>query len=183
MFLGQNVIISSEEAQKIISYCEPLLEKSKLRNTSQSDSFVDNVNSNIIENKRISSNALLKIMPSDFGFLPELRNAISQFSNFTLKEDVPIKTNIIKYPTGGFLFKHDDTYHDGLRLVGVGNLNESYEGGLFKTDEEDLNIGTGNVAWFLPNLKHEVTKVTKGERWSIVFWLFNENLITKKVVI
>ncbi len=177
MFLGQSVIISSEESQNLISYAQPLLEESKLgsaANYSQAKSK---------NQKRRSYHIMRKVSPHHITFFDKLSESVSKYSNFILKDNIPIKTNIIKYPTGGFLYKHDDTYHEGLRLVGVGNLNEGYEGGIFKTDEKNLNLGTGNVAWFLPNLQHEVTEVLKGERWSIVFWLFNENLVINKAAI
>ena len=188
MFLGQSVIISSEESQKFISFSEPYLKEAKLKNTTDHSS-IDNKNT-----KRVSYIHGLKVLPEQLDivfnkegngktFWNTLSNSVKNYSNFLLKNDTPIRMDVLKYPTGGFLFKHDDTYHEGLRLVGVGNLNENYEGGLFKTDQGDLNKGAGNVAWFYPNLQHEVTKVTKGERWSIVIWLFNENLNIKKAVI
>ena len=78
------------------------------------------------------------------------------------------------------MYRHNDTYHEGLRLVGIGNLNEGYKGGEFQTDNGSLEYGRGNFGWFWPNVDHQVSKVEEGERWSMVVWLFNNNLEIKK---
>ena len=52
-------------------------------------------------------------------------------------------------------------------------LNENYNGGDFKIIDKFLNFKRGDILIFPSNFMfpHEVKKVTKGERWSIVSWL------------
>lgn len=86
-----------------------------------------------------------------------------------------------KYETGTEMRIHCDHIHtlfDGSRkgvpiLTILGCLNEDYEGGdliLFKDTKIDFK--TGDLLIFPSNFlyPHEVTKVTKGTRYSFVSW-------------
>jgi len=174
MFLGQNVILTVDQCNDLIEYAKPKLVKSTLGKGFRGENVDD-------PSRRVSSQTFCNIRPDNFEYLYDIiKHSVESLTEFKLKTDVKISTSIIKYPEGGFLYRHNDTYHEGIRLVGVGNLNENYKGGTFKTDKGDLNYGAGNIGWFWPNVEHEVTKIEEGERWSIVIWLFNKNLEIKK---
>ena len=86
-----------------------------------------------------------------------------------------------RYGPAGFMSKHcDNIHHSHGQTYGYPQatvlffLNDNYEGGDFYV--ADVNFGkpkSGSAIIFPSNFMfpHEVTKVTKGERWSIVSWL------------
>lgn len=84
---------------------------------------------------------------------------------------------ILKYNEGGFYKEHVDHFRSRPRtLSGILLLNNDYEGGniCFKLGNEDLIIDKAPnrfIVWpsnFI--YPHEVKKVTKGVRYSVVTW-------------
>ena len=174
MFLGQNVILTEDQCNDLIEYAKPRLVKSTLGKGFRGKNVE-------VPSRRASFQTFCNIKSNNFPYLYDIiKESVEAYTNFKLKTQDKITTSIIKYPKGGFLYRHNDTYHEGLRLVGVGNLNDSYKGGDFKTDNGLLKFGKGNFGWFWPNVEHEVTTIKEGERWSMVIWLFNNNLEIKK---
>ena len=174
MFLGQNVILTADQCNDLIEYAKPKLVPSTLGEGFRGKNV-------LVPNKRVSYSTFCNIKSDNFPHLYDIiRESVEAYTDFKLLTEDKITTSIIKYPVGGFLYKHNDTYHEGLRLVGIGNLNEGYKGGEFQTDNGSLNYGRGNFGWFWPNVDHQVSKVEEGERWSMVIWLFNNNLEIKK---
>ena len=168
MFLGQNVILTEDQCNDLIEYAKPRLVKSTLGEGFRGRNVE-------VPNKRVSYSTFCNIKSDNFPHLYDIiKESVEAYTDFK------ITTSIIRYPVGGFLYKHNDTYHEGLRLVGIGNLNEGYKGGEFQTDNGSLEYGRGNFGWFWPNVDHQVSKVEEGERWSMVIWLFNNNLEIKK---
>ena len=57
-------------------------------------------------------------------------------------------------------------------------LNDNYDGGEFVlyNPEEQLPKETGNIYTFPSVRLHEVKKIIKGERWSIIGFLHIDNL-------
>ncbi len=174
MFLGQNVILTADQCNDLIEYAKPKMIPSTLGEGFRGKNV-------LVPNKRVSYSTFCNIKSDNFPHLYDIiRESVEAYTDFKLLTEDKITTSIIKYPVGGFLYKHNDTYHEGLRLVGIGNLNEGYKGGEFQTDNGSLNYGRGNFGWFWPNVDHQVSKVEEGERWSMVIWLFNNNLEIKK---
>ena len=174
MFLGQNVILTADQCNDLIEYAKPKMIPSTLGQGFRGKNV-------LVPNKRVSYSTFCNIKSDNFPHLYDIiRESVEAYTDFKLLTEDKITTSIIKYPVGGFLYKHNDTYHEGLRLVGIGNLNEGYKGGEFQTDNGSLNYGRGNFGWFWPNVDHQVSKVEEGERWSMVIWLFNNNLEIKK---
>ena len=87
---------------------------------------------------------------------------------------------INRYGEGGFMKSHiDNIHHSHGQTFGYPQatvllfLNENFEGGEFLVSEEQPTIKTGEALIFPSNFMfpHEVKKITKGTRWSIVSWL------------
>ena len=87
------------------------------------------------------------------------------------------------YKIGNKFIKHRDNQYPGqLHNIGV-CLNDDYEGGEFVLyePEEVLPKKQGEIYTF-PSLRmHEVKEITSGERWSIISFLYVENLNIKKL--
>lgn len=82
---------------------------------------------------------------------------------------------LLHYKEGYYFKEHaDDRGGMGRSLTLTLNLNEDYEGGLFRflRGEFDVKLGTGDAVMFPSSFlfPHEVTEITSGERYSIVTW-------------
>jgi hypothetical protein len=82
---------------------------------------------------------------------------------------------LLHYKEGYYFKEHaDDRGGTGRSLTLTLNLNEDYEGGLFRflRGEFDVKLGTGDAVMFPSNFlfPHEVTEISRGERYSIVTW-------------
>ena len=102
-------------------------------------------------------------------------------TNLKIKKELD-KIYIHKYIEGQQFSKHADTYYKTqIHNVGV-CLNNDYDGGEFVlyNPEEPLPKETGNIYTFPSQRIHEVKKIIKGERWSIIGFLHIDNLDFQK---
>jgi hypothetical protein len=80
---------------------------------------------------------------------------------------------LCKYPEGGYLSPHADVDADAGSVTTSYAINEDYDGGNIRF-WENYNILSGeNTAHVYPSnhlFKHEITPVTKGERYSVITW-------------
>lgn len=94
---------------------------------------------------------------------------------------------ILKYETGGFIFKHKDDVTsfkgdpDFVKYFVIGLLNEDYEGGeFFVYDELDNPINfiktTGNMLVCQPTYYHEVKEVLSNTRYNFIAFIKNNYL-------
>lgn len=105
-------------------------------------------------------------------------NQIFNRFDYELTSD-KLASNVLKYQEGHFIYKHTDFDLDfPSRFCGlVIQLSDpsSYEGGDFNyylNDEKyTMNKEIGTAVVFRPDVYHEVTTVTKGERHSFVMWI------------
>ncbi len=123
-------------------------------------------------------------------FYDELKDIVSDvtdlYSEQQIKNDrvfVAQKTTdfrLNKYDKGGYMSRHcDNIHHSHGQMFGYPQasvllfLNDDFEGGQFIVSELHLNIHKGDALIFPSNFMfpHEVKKVTKGTRWSVVSWL------------
>ena len=111
-----------------------------------------------------------------------------------LATEEPLLIQVLKYKEGGFIYKHKDdvtTSLDGFvqaRYYFIILLNDDFEGGdflaynnqdeLYKLDKKAGNILIGD-----PTMYHEVTKVTKGERYSLICFIRQDQLKLKRTAI
>tara|TARA_R110000782_G_scaffold4340_3_gene15388 strand:- start:670 stop:1206 length:537 start_codon:yes stop_codon:yes gene_type:complete len=117
---------------------------------------------------------------------PLLKNSVIEVMNIYAKEHDRFSCvhhtdfRLNRYGVDGFMSPHcDNIHHSHGQTYGYPQatvlffLNDDYEGGDFYVAEEKYTPETGSALIFPSNFMfpHEVKKVTKGERWSIVTWL------------
>jgi len=87
---------------------------------------------------------------------------------------------INRYGVGGFMSNHvDNIHHSHGQQYGFPQatillfLNDDYEGGEIIIANKQFEPEKGSAIIFPSNFMypHEVLKVTKGDRWSMVCWL------------
>lgn len=86
------------------------------------------------------------------------------------------------FKTGHWFGKHNDERENRIYSVGV-MLNDNFEGGDFKLyndNEITLDKIIGNTYVFDAKLTHEITPITKGNRYSLI-WFLQQNHIKLKI--
>lgn len=94
------------------------------------------------------------------------------------------KIHFHKFVTGDWFGRHNDAIDNRMYAVGV-LLNENFEGGDFKLynpNEYTLNKTVGNAYIFESKIEHEITPILSGERYSLLWFLQKDNLITKTII-
>ena len=81
----------------------------------------------------------------------------------------------LRYSEGYYFKEHTDNGIGMTRILTCTlNLNSDYDGGVFRLlrGEFDVTLGEGDAILFPSNFMfpHEVTEITRGERYSIVTW-------------
>ena len=98
--------------------------------------------------------------------------------DFTATKTTDFRLN--RYDVGGYMSLHtDNIHHSHGQQYGYPQasvllfLNDDFKGGQFVVSNIHLNISKGDALIFPSNFMfpHEVKKVTKGTRWSIIAWL------------
>lgn len=103
-----------------------------------------------------------------------LSNELNPFKGIIYNE-IP-KYSFNKYETDDFLDWHSDGHEIfyGATLTYIIQLNHNYDGGHVKyiidNNEHIINKKKGSIFIFDSNIKHSVTKVTNGVRYSINAW-------------
>lgn len=93
--------------------------------------------------------------------------------------------HLFNYSIGDKFGKHRDIYYPGqVYNVGV-NLNDDYEGGDFILHEPYTVVKkeAGKLYTFKNTIPHEVTEVTKGNRYSLIGFYFYDNLNINQAVL
>lgn len=94
-----------------------------------------------------------------------------------LKEEI----HFHNFKTGDWFGKHNDERENRIYAVGV-MLNDDFEGGDFKLyndDEVTLEKVSGNAYVFDTKITHEITPITKGNRYSLLWFLQYEHIKLK----
>jgi hypothetical protein len=83
---------------------------------------------------------------------------------------------LLRYDEGQFYVQHTDSFKTSPRaLTVIISINDDYEGGEFCFFDRELSykLKKGSILMFPSNFMypHEITKVTKGTRYSIITWL------------
>ena len=122
--------------------------------------------------------ALLRELTSRVGrrLMPEIRKAFS----FRATRFEGFKVACYDAATGGYFSAHRDNLSPSTahrRFALTLNLNEEYEGGHLRFPEYGPNLyrpGMGGALVFSAFLLHEVLKVTKGQRFVLLSFLYGE---------
>ena len=114
------------------------------------------------------------------GFDIAVKDYISIHTRIKIQEYTNFRINC--YETGGFMKEHIDNIHHSHgqktgypHLTSLIFLNDNYEGGEFMMLDETYKpeVKQGSVIVFPSNFMydHEVKKVTKGNRYSVMTWI------------
>jgi predicted 2-oxoglutarate/Fe(II)-dependent dioxygenase YbiX len=92
-------------------------------------------------------------------------------------ESITIDTGyeLLRYKKGGFYHQHVDSFTHQPRALSLSfAINDDYEGGEwgFFDGQHNLKLAKGDAVLFPSNsmFPHEICKVTKGTRYSIITW-------------
>jgi hypothetical protein len=117
------------------------------------------------------------------------KNKLKEFdiSNILFENKLASSRSVIvnKYGTNGYFAKHKDDYskHTSWKyryktLIIQLSKSDSYRGGDLLVDDVSVDRTIGNTILFDASTYHELTKITEGERYSLVIW-FDRDDITK----
>ena len=100
----------------------------------------------------------------------------------------PTKLNLHHYTIGDEFGKHIDT-GTPIKEWNVGIiLNDNFDGGdyiIFDKNDNPIVIDKkiGNVCIFQSQIPHQVTPITKGERWAIAMFIHKFRMVQNKPII
>lgn len=105
---------------------------------------------------------------------------------FESETDVKIKNikkqiHFHKYENGDWFGKHNDIRDNRFYAVGV-LLNDNFDGGdfiMYNQNEQIINKKVGNTYLFDVRIEHEITPITKGNRYSLLWFLQYEHIKLK----
>ena len=118
-----------------------------------------------------------------------------RYKDFLLENDLvlldkSIKLMAIRYNEGDYLKKHDDVhsvYKRRYAVISQLSNDFDYSGGDFifhtKNDTVTFNRQIGNSSFFPVETNHEVKKITKGTRYSLIFFLCEGGFVNKKLTV
>ena len=165
----EEVLFTPEECNYLLSLAKEW-KVSKVQND-KDGKFLDNQHRNS-EQSRISNKQIEDLI------IPKIKklNIVSLSS----------ECDVIKYKVGSFFGKHKDNSRNGTKhrkqSVVIQLSEESdYEGGELIISNTVVNKTIGNTIVFDSGLIHEVTKLTKGTRYSFIGWV-TENNKTKQMI-
>jgi hypothetical protein len=123
------------------------------------------------------SSCLLPLDHSIHSDLQETYSEINNFFNFDISFAEPYE--IKRYQGGDYFGSHFDNYgalseniDRKLTIVVFLSKENSYEGGELNIFGKDIKIEQGSVVAFPSFFPHSVKKITSGERWSVITWLW-----------
>jgi hypothetical protein len=108
-------------------------------------------------------------------FLYGLQESLSRYNHF-LPKDIYTKVSgywLLKYMEGDFLSLHNDFQADSGSITMTYNINEDYEGGdliFWKNHKVETKKNTLHIFPSCFLYPHEITKVTRGIRYSAITW-------------
>lgn len=142
---------------------------------------------------RGSFNTTVGVIPPDDipdWFLPRIQ--FFGIKKFTFVNNLAVSRAAIVnlYGTGGYFARHRDDYaledHWVKRyktlIVQLSNPT-TYVGGDLLVDDVPIDRTVGNVAYFNSSVYHELTEITKGERYSLIIWLDRDDITDIKSII
>ena len=104
---------------------------------------------------------------------------LSEYNDIIPDGMKPLWINFIDYNVGVGLWEHKDGQGD---LTFISALNDDFEGGEVVIDGAKISLKQGDVVAFDgTKLKHGVSEVTKGNRYSLSIWLKESNTIDFKI--
>ena len=161
MILKQKILFSKEECESIISY---------------NDTHITNW---IMDDRKYNSQSITHSLETKWLF-DKLKTFFEEQSNIQIKKNKEV-IHFHKFTKGDWFGKHNDIRGNRLYAVGV-LLNDDFSGGDFKLynpTEIVLNKVIGNTYLFDVRIDHEITPILEGERYSLLWFLENEQIKTE----
>jgi hypothetical protein len=158
MIFVEKKIFSTDECESIISNAKGSLTKWKMIDRRYLSSQID-----FSENNKWIFERLSNFFESETGIEIEKNKEIIHFH---------------EYCEGDYFERHNDTRENRLYSVGV-LLNDEFEGGEFKihgSNQITIEKKAGNAYIFDTRIDHEVEKIFKGMRYSLIWFLQYENI-------
>ena len=160
----QQKIFTKEECEKIISYSKEI--KDTYDSLKEKIPGVNYFAYNIKNTKKYN------------WIFQRLLNFFTESTKLNIKK-LPNILHLHRYNENCVFVKHHDkNYPSRIWNVGV-QLSDDYTGGdlnLYYENKVTVGKEIGNSYIFEPEIFHEVTKITKGTRWSLILFLEKENI-------
>lgn len=163
--ISQKIIFTSDECKKIINY------HTEIHNIYDSS-----------KEKRLHVNYLAYNIPNNekYGWIFErILNFFIESTSLKINK-LPEIVHLHRYELNSeFIKHHDKNKPERMWNIGV-QLNEQYIGGnlnLFYDETVTVSKDMGTSYIFRPETYHEVTKITYGERWSLILFLHHDNIV------
>ncbi len=180
MILEQKVLLTPKECQDVIASCKDIWYPSLLGK----EEYKPKLRNSFVHIKKPRKGEAL---------YEYIQRGLSLVSEELVSEE-PLLIQILKYKKGGFIYKHKDDVTSSLnglvqaRYYFIILLNDDFEGGDFLAyDSKDtvykLDRKQGNILIGDPTMFHEVTKVTKGTRYSLICFITPDLLKPNNTII
>jgi hypothetical protein len=156
--INQKILFSKEECESIISYNSINITNWKL------------------EDRNYNSQPINYSLETKWLF-DKLKTFVETETNIEIIK-IKEKIHFHKFIKKDWFGKHNDIRDDRLYAVGV-LLNDNFEGGDFKlynSNEIILNKVVGNTYIFDASIEHEIAPILEGERFSLLWFLQNDNV-------
>ena len=162
MLCEQKILFTNEECQNILK-----LEKTETTNWKKYK-----------DRSYLSQNILLD--DNNMWLYNKLKFFFEDTTKIELKK-INEEIHFHEFLIGDSFNKHNDVRNRRIYAVGV-LLNDNYEGGdfiIFNDKNIKINKITGNTYIFDVRLYHEITQITNGVRYSLIWFLHDTNLKIK----
>ena len=165
-----------------------LIKQKVLFSIDECNSIISNVNSNIknweLRDRKYESQLINYSKETDWLF-EKLKKFVEIENDIKIRK-IKKEIHFHKFIEGDWFGKHNDIRDSRMYAVGV-LLNDNFEGGDFKLynpNEMLLNKTIGNTYLFDVKIEHEITPILKGNRYSLLWFLQNEHIVseTNKVI-
>ena len=161
MILKQKILFSKEECQSILLYNE-----TQITNWRKVD-------------RKYNSQPINYSLETKWVF-DKLKLFFETETNIQIQK-IKNQLHFHKFTKGDWFGKHNDVRDNRLYAVGV-LLNDDFSGGDFKLynpNEIILNKIVGNTYLFDVRIDHEITPISDGKRYSLLWFLQNEHIKIK----
>ena len=160
-----------------------LIKQKVLFSIDECNSIISNVNSNIknweLRDRKYESQLINCSKETDWLF-EKLKKFVEIENDIKIRK-IKKEIHFHKFIEGDWFGKHNDIRDSRMYAVGV-LLNDNFEGGDFKLynpNEMLLNKTIGNTYLFDVKIEHEITPILNGNRYSLLWFLQNEHIVSK----
>jgi len=160
-----------------------LIKQKVLFSIDECNSIISNVNSNIknweLRDRKYESQLINYSKETDWLF-EKLKKFVEIENDIKIRK-IKKEIHFHKFIEGDWFGKHNDIRDSRMYAVGV-LLNDNFEGGDFKLynpNEMLLNKTIGNTYLFDVKIEHEITPILNGNRYSLLWFLQNEHIVSK----